>query len=185
MVIGIDYFRPLKPTERDAADALLSEAFGGQEETLLVHRLRADGDMWSETVTCLDGEIAGYMALSRMQSPEGWACLAPLAVQPRYQNGAGAPNPSHRQAFRVGSRMAGTLVSGLQMLAEDRRRERGLPHTIVVLGKRSFYERAGFSWERAQRLSSPYPIEHTLIARPGTDMPQETLIYPRAFNALG
>lgn len=56
------------------------------------------------------------------------------------------------------------------------------PHTIVVVGKPSFYERAGFSLGRAQQLSSPYPLSQTLIARRGDDIPEEELVYPRAFG---
>ncbi|WP_425406027.1 GNAT family N-acetyltransferase [Hwanghaeella sp.] len=185
MVVGIDYFPAMKATEVDIVDALLREAFGGREEADLVRRLRADGDMWHETVAHLNGEVAGYMALSRMRSPKGWACLAPVAVLPKYQNGAGAPDPSSRSAFRVGSRMVGMAVAGLASLRDAELEGRDLPHTVVVLGKRSFYERAGFSSARARRLVSPYPLEHTLIARPGDDVPEETLLYPRAFDALG
>jgi putative acetyltransferase len=54
----------------------------------------------------------------------------------------------------------------------------------VVLGKPSFYTRCGFSHPRAVRLTSPYGAEHTLIARPGDDSPDATLIYPAAFQGL-
>ena len=56
--------------------------------------------------------------------------------------------------------------------------------TTVVLGKPSFYARCGFSQSRAARLTSPYPIKNTLIARPGDDTPQDALIYPAAFNGV-
>ena len=56
--------------------------------------------------------------------------------------------------------------------------------TTVVLGKPSFYARCGFSSARAARLTSPYPIDHTLIARPGDDTPDESLLYPAAFNEV-
>lgn len=184
MVIGIDYFPKLKAEEYSEADRLIEQAFGVTEEVALVHRLRADGDMWWETAVHLQGELAGYMGLSRMVAPQGWACLAPLAVLPKYQNGAGAPNPSLTDYFRVGSRMAGAFAHTVTAFGGSAD-SKDVPAAVVVLGKRSFYERAGFSWHRARRLTSPYPLEHTLIATPGDDIPEATLIYPPAFESLG
>ena len=58
------------------------------------------------------------------------------------------------------------------------------PTTLVALGKPSFYTRCGFSQTRAAALTLPYPIQNTLIARPGDDIPNMRLIYPTAFNAV-
>jgi len=55
---------------------------------------------------------------------------------------------------------------------------------VVVLGQVGFYERAGFLQERAAQLTSPYPIENTLLAGPGKDTPQKTMQYPKAFEGL-
>ena len=56
---------------------------------------------------------------------------------------------------------------------------------VVVLGQVAFYERAGFSQARAQGLTSPYPLAHTMIAGPGTDVPVSALQYPKAFATSG
>lgn len=191
MVIGPDFSRGIRETDYDAVDSLLRAAFPTDAEARLVRQLRNDGDMWLEVVTPWMDRIGGYYALSRMRAPKHWVCLAPVAVWPEFQNGklaernpnmviGSANQDSYRRLWRFGSRMMQTLSDIFQ--APNRGPD--LPDTIVVLGKMSFYERAGFSQKRAAKLTSPYPIEHTLILRAGDDVPQETLIYPKAFEAL-
>lgn len=183
MVVGPDLARRPRPEEHDEIDALLRAAFGRAAEAELVRRLRADGDMWWEAVKPWAGVIGAYAALSRMREPEGWACLAPLAVLPRFQNGASGPwSEASSGAWRLGSRLA-SEVADLTTLSgsfEDRRR---MPAAIVVLGSVPFYERAGFSAARAANLRSPHPIGSTLLAAPGDDAPEATLVYPSAFDA--
>lgn len=169
MVVGPDFARQMRADEAEAVDALLHAAFPGPQEAGLVRGLRADGAMVAEFVMGGPLDLA-YAAISRMEAPPGWLCLAPVAVTPAAQ-GRG-----------IGSRLVRLVVEALRggilsTSGED------LP-TLVVLGKPSFYARAGFSLERAARLTSPYPIDHTLIARPGTDMPEARLVYPRAFDGL-
>ncbi|WP_028958559.1 GNAT family N-acetyltransferase [Sulfitobacter sp. 20_GPM-1509m] len=160
MLIGPDFSRELRRGEEDEVDALLRSAFDGPDEAELVHALRKAGAMAGESVATWDGRIAGYYALSHMIAPKGWLCLAPVAVSP------------DRQGHGLGRQMVG-------MLAEWAR----LSETyVVVLGQVSFYEQAGFSLARAQGLSSPYPLEHTMIAGPGTDVPAAALKYPKAFG---
>jgi len=182
LVVGPDTTRFAKPQDYAEIEALLVEAFGGHDEAMLVRQLRSDGSMWREEVKPWQGVIAGYLALSRMRAPEGWACLAPVAVLPKFQNGAAAPSKAMQRTFAVGTRLVRELVDSLDLFARWRSEGKDVPSTIVVLGKPSFYERAGFSLARAQRLTSPYPIDHTLIARPGDDVPEETLVYPPAFG---
>lgn len=169
--------QPARPADYQEIDALLTGAFGQTDEARLVRQLRADGDMWLELVARNEGVIAGYVALSRMQSPGGWACLGPLAVHPRFRNGATAPSPDQRDAFRIGTPLVRECVDALGT--------EGQPTTLVVLGEPGFYERAGFSRERARNLTTPYPSSHTLIARAGNDVPDEIVVYPRAFAAPG
>lgn len=167
--------RPAAPDDFAEIDALLHAAFGGPEEAALIARLRRDGDTWHERVMDWNGHVAGYFALTRMVAPRGWACLAPVAVRPEWQRGAlaiegtGAP-------WRIGTEMIRTLALAVQAGADD------MPGTVVVLGEPDFYGPAGFSLHRAQNLRSPYPIAHTLIARPGDDAPEATLVYPAAFG---
>ena len=132
------------------------------EEPAVDALLRAafDGEEEAAQVMAADGEIIAYLALSRMVAPKGWLCLAPVAVHPDWQG------------RRIGRRMVGLITEWARISGT----------TVVVLGQVPFYERAGFSAARAARLTSPYPIAHTLLAGPGTDAPEATLTYPRAFG---
>ncbi|MDQ2090208.1 GNAT family N-acetyltransferase [Marimonas arenosa] len=181
----------VEPQDHDEIDTLLRAAFPTDEEARLVHKLRADGDMWLEMKKSVGGRIAGYYAISRMRAPEGWGCLAPVAVLPAFQGGklveqnpnweaAAGDEECLRGPLRIGSRMMRELAAWHAMPGMAAY----LPETIVVLGEPSFYERAGFSRARAARLTSPYPIDFTLILRRGTDVPEGELVYPAAFSAL-
>ena len=185
MVIGPDVTTDASPEQFEEIDALLRAAFGRPEEAELVRRLRADSDIWAELVKSWGGRIAGYAALAQMREPEGWACLAPLAVLPRLQNAAAAPPPmagDHR--YRIGTQLASEIALWARQRDLTAKRDDRFPAAIVVLGSVPFYERAGFSAARAQNLRSPYPTENTLIAAPGDDAPAATLVYPRAFDGL-
>ncbi len=162
MPAGPDFMRPARATDHDAIDALLRAAFPGPEEAALVRALRGSGEMTLEMVMDWPDGLVGYLALSRMVAPAGWLALAPVAVAPQWQG------------KRLGSRMVASVVR-LMTIRQA---------TMVVLGKPSFYARAGFSQERAARLATPYPPDHTLIARPGMGSPAETLVYPAAFDGV-
>lgn len=162
MAAGPDFMRPLKPAEEAAADALLRAAFPGPEEAGLVRDLRAAGLIELELVLPWGNGLAGYLAFSKMTAPEGWLALAPVAIAPEWQ----------------GQRWGTRLVTAAMRLMAIK------GATTVVLGKPSFYARCGFSQPRALGLTSPYPINNTLIDRPGDDNPTETLIYPAAFNGV-
>ncbi|WP_323784414.1 N-acetyltransferase [Leisingera sp.] len=193
MGIGPDVLTGVTDAHYDGVEALLKAAFPTDAEARLVRQLRADGDMLYEFQTPWEGKIGGYFALSRMRAPEGWACLAPMAVRPEWQGGrlaegspdmqVGGPRDEVcRGPWRFGARMLQHLQSCYD--AAPAGVQEPLPGTIVVLGKPSFYGRHGFSLARAQKLSSPYPLEYTLILRRGDDTPEAELIYPRAFSAL-
>ncbi|MEM0990889.1 MAG: N-acetyltransferase [Pseudomonadota bacterium] len=183
--------RNVEDADFEAVDALLRAAFGGADEANLIRRLRADGDMWFEWQTPWHGEMAGYLAVSRMRAPQGWGCLAPVAVRPEWQRGrlvelyghtvVPATGADARYPWRIGSR----LISMLRHLIDDRlsMQNADLPSTLVVLGEPSFYERGGFSLAQTQGLTSPYPLSHTLLLRGDDDVPEETLVYPAAFDA--
>lgn len=156
-----DHARPMKSGEEDAVDALLRAAFDSSDEATLVQALRKSGDIAGETVLPMGDRIIGYYALSKMSGPKGWLCLAPVAIAP------------DMQGRNFGLRMMG-------MLTEWAKHSQ---NTIVVLGAPAFYERAGFSRARAQNLTSPYPIEHTMIVNADQDSPTETLVYAKPFGA--
>jgi putative acetyltransferase len=193
IVTGPDTLHDVAKAQFDEVDALLRAAFPTDAEARLVRMLRADGDMLYEFQKPWAGKIGGYFALSRMQEPAGWACLAPVAVRPEWQGGklaeispnreVGGPSEARaRSLWRFGSRMLREL-SGLYDIPSAGG-QAGLPVAIVVLGKPSFYARAGFSLERAQNLISPYPLDQTLILKQGDDVPQGRLIYPAAFSKI-
>jgi putative acetyltransferase len=151
---------PARVQEYDLIEDLLQAAFPGPEEAGLVRGLRATGAMVRELVTPRDGRIVAYGALSRMVEPEGWLCLAPLAVLPEVQ----------------GQGLGSYLVR--RLLAQE-------PEAvIVVLGDPVFYGRLGFSGARAARLQSDYPVSHLLIAGPGAEVPEARLVYPAAFDGV-
>ena len=154
------FLREMRGSELAQADQLLQAAFGGPDEAALVRRLRADRALAGEQVLPFEDRIVGYAALSEMRSPQGWLCLAPIAIAPDFQG------------FGHGRRMVG-------MLAEWARRSGVF---LVVLGDPAFYRRCGFSSERAAKLRAPYPASHLLLAGPGDSVPEETLEYPRAFG---
>jgi putative acetyltransferase len=175
--------RPLRQAEEAEVDALLRAAFPGPEEAGLVRDLRNAGDMVDELALPWRGRIGAYAAVSRMVAPENWFCLAPVAVWPDLQRGAGAEG----EAVHLGSRLVRGIVetySSKEMLGARGCPKGDGPVTLVVLGKPSFYSRAGFSHRRAARLNSPYPVASTLILRPGDDLPSETLVYPQAFASV-
>ena len=173
----------LRPEDAGEVDALLRAAFPGPEEAALVRQLRADGAMASERIIRWQGRIGAYAAISRMAAPEGWFCLAPVAVLPEWQGGAlAAGRPRLEAAFHLGSRIVRETVETFASRPVRNVTERGLVPTLVVLGDPRFYARCGFSLERAARLVSPYPVDHTLIARPGDDVPEAKLVYPAAFG---
>ena len=160
MRIGREFCREMRAGEEIAVADLLTAAFAGPDEARLVDQLRRDGAMAGEMVQPSGDSIIGYYALSAMRGPKGWLCLAPVAVHPDHQD------EGH------GRRMIGQLAEWARLSQQH----------VVVLGQVEFYERAGFSAARAARLTSPYPIENTLLAGPGSDAPEATLIYPKAFG---
>ena len=151
------------PDRAQAVDTLLRAAFETGDEAELVHRLRRDGDMAHEALVCTRGILRGYAALSHMQAPSGWLCLAPVATDPAFQ--------------RRG------IGSGAVRLALDWAADRGAH--VVVLGDPGFYGARGFSSARAAGLTSPYPVSHTLLAGPGAGAPVATLLYAAAFSDMG
>lgn len=109
---------------------LLTRAFPGQEEAILVQRLRADNSFQQELsiVAEENGKITGHIMFSQAALWEGGhahsvAALAPLAVLPEFQ----------RQGI------------GGKLIEEGKRRCRSLGYPLVFLfGHPSYYPRYGF-----------------------------------------
>ncbi len=157
------FTRDAREADHDAIDRLLIASFGGAEEAQLVRDLRADGAIWQETVMPWGDEMAGYLAISRFVAPEGWLCLAPVAVHPDWQ-GAG------RGQF---------MVEGA---VEEFSKK--LNRYMVVVGDGKFYRRCGFLATRAARLTSPFGTKNTLLVGPEMSVPAEMLVYPKPFLKL-
>lgn len=143
---------------------LLTEAFGGEGEAKLVDSLRADGDLAIALVADIDGEIAGYAALSVLKSPPRSLALAPVAVAPA------------RQRQGVGS----------ALIEQTLRRARAVEGRMVfVLGAPNYYARFGFSADAAASFDSPYAGEHFMaIALTETPAPAAPVLYSRRFAEL-
>ena len=154
------FIRAATDHDMAAIDALLTAAFGGTEEVALVHALRQAGAMRGEQVIPLGDGLIGHYALSAMVAPRGWLCLAPVAIAPDWQG------------MGHGRRMVAQLAAWADQTATP----------VVVLGQPDFYGKAGFSSAAAHNLTSPYPVDHTLLAGVGDTAPVATLRYPAAFG---
>jgi putative acetyltransferase len=155
------HIRDLKRGEEDAVDVLLNAAFSGPNEVALVRKLRKSGEIAGEQVLPLGDEIIGYYALSQMVTPKGWLAVAPVAIRPDMQRRG------------LGRRMMGMLSEWARLA--------NVP--VVVVGAPAFYETAGFSRELTADLTSPYPLEQTMLAGVSA-APTQTLTYSRAFDGL-
>lgn len=149
-------------TQAGQVSALLRSAFPTGAEADLVARLRAEGRLVREFTESGPEGLIGYAALSAMEAPGGWLCLAPVAVAPSAQGrGIGKRLSRAARDWAVAQRLF-----------------------VVVLGDPGFYGACGFSQARASRLTSPYPVSHTLLAGPGDEAPAAALVYPRAFSEI-
>ena len=154
------FIRPATSDDIPAISSLLTAAFADPAEAALVAQLRRDGAMRGEQVIPLGADIIGYYALSAMVAPKGWLCLAPVAIAPDWQ-GRGH-----------GRRLIAQLAAWADRTATP----------VVVLGQPAFYGKAGFVQAAARNLTSPYPVDHTLLAGVGDAAPTATLTYPAAFG---
>lgn len=158
--------RIVRPADHAAIAAVTDAAFGGPAESLILKRLRADGDMLFELVELDGDEITGHVAFSRLwaDSVQLFAALAPLSIRPDRQNQGG------------GGRLT---RAGLDLAKEFG------AHAVMVLGHPTYYPRFGFSREAAARVASPYsnsPAFMALALEPGAlDLPL-TVAYPDAFK---
>ena len=140
----------------------VADAFGWELEADLVDGLRAAGCLAVSLAALRGGEVCGYAALSRLQSPPRALALAPVAVRKEAQgNGIG---------------------SALIRAATAKARELGFG-AIFVLGAPAYYGRFGFSAAAAEGFASPYAgpnfMALHLTPRPIAPSP---VIYPEAFG---
>ena len=159
--------RPERPDDAAAVRALLDAAFGGDTESKVVERLRADGDFVLSLVAENGEGIAGYAGFPRLvlrldERNVPVAGLAPVGVSP----------PLQRRG--IGSAL---IRDGLARLRD--RAER----LVFVLGDPAYYGRFGFTVMEGfvSRYAGPY--FQTLILAP--DAPKAGRVsYPSAFDGL-
>lgn len=159
-------------SDRAAIRAINEAAFGGKDESALVDSLREHGYAIVSMVAELDRRVVGHVMFSRMwiETADGLlpaVALAPVAVLPQFQ--------------RRG--IGGQLIrGGLELL-------RGQGEKIVtVVGNAAYYERFGFSTERARLLQSPFPSEAfmALELSPGAlEGVEGPVVYSPAFGLDG
>ena len=151
--------RPEEPSDFAAIGAVNRSAFPGEDEALLVERLRADGDLLASLVAeCSEG-IVGHVAFSKLRllgeaGEEQAVALAPVAVLPARQNQG------------VGSAL---IRAGLELFRD---------RLVVVLGDTAYYPRFGFRPEHAAALRCAWSGPHLMATRPAAG----ELIYAGGFS---
>lgn len=144
-------------------------AFGRSEEADLVDRLRHEAAVLASFVAEFDDRVIGHILFSRMLIEAAHeaipsVALAPLAVLPTHQRRG------------VWSRL---VQFGLAWLLA--RGER----SVLVLGHPQYYQRFGFSTDRARLLRSPFPPDAFMaleLVPDALDGIRGTVKYPAAFG---
>ncbi len=164
-------FRQAERQDWPGIRRLLIDAFGRENESDLVERLRASRNIAGEYIAVLAGRPAAYVAFTGLsvsldQKPLRAVGLAPLAVA------------SELEGKGLGLRI---MRFGLESM-------RGLGYSaIFVLGDPAYYGRMGFSEKIAARFRSPGPGGHYLALEfePGALRGEHGQSdWPEAFSAL-
>jgi len=128
------------PEDPLAIRSIQEAAFGRRHEADLVDALRSEGVVLVSLVAELDARIVGHILFSRMSIETtdksiAAVALAPLAVIPKFQ----------RQGI-------GTMLTahGLDWLREQSEQ------IVLVLGHPDYYQRFGFSTDKARLIESPF-----------------------------
>ena len=152
-----------------AVRAVNEAGFGRTDEADLVDRLRNEGVVLASFVAEQNGRVVGHILFSRTliettNESVPSVALAPIAVLPPDQ-GRG-----------IGSQL---VRFGLEWLLT--RGER----SVLVLGHPHFYERFGFSTDRARMLTTPFPPDAFMaleLVAGALDGIRGTVRYPAAFG---
>jgi putative acetyltransferase len=156
---------PEKPEDTKTIQALIALAFGQEDEAVLVDKLRENGDLTHSLIARDEtGNIIGYLALSRLKSPEKSLALAPVAVHPAHQK-QGIGDALIRKAI------------------DDARKEGEA--LIFVLGDPAYYTRFGFSTETAAPFDCLYAGPYFMARELGEKSAEIAPVhYADAFGAL-
>lgn len=157
--------RPATAADRDGIHRLVDDAFGRQDEALLVDRLRLSGDAAIELVAVDAGDLVGHVLFSHLRAPFRALALAPLAVR------------QDRRRASIGARLVG---AGLQRAAREGWR------AVFVLGDTAYYGRFGFDADLAAGFRCRYAGPHLMATALGGALPTISgqVDYPAAFAAL-
>jgi putative acetyltransferase len=133
--------RPETPDDRASIREIHRQAFGQDDEGILVDVLREQGYSRVSLVAVEDGLAIGHLLFNDLPivTPDRTVpalALAPLAVVPAHQRRG------------IGSAL---VTRGLKTCADQGHK------IVVVLGHPDFYPRFGFSAARARALASPFP----------------------------
>ena len=144
MIIIMVMIRAEKKEDVDAIHWVNRQAFGQEDEAVLVQRIRESSGFIPELslVAVRDSKVVGHILFSRIHidTPKGDVAilsLAPMAVLPEFQNSG------------IGSKL---VREGLKKCRE-------MGHTIVVvIGHPEYYPRFGFVPARKKGLDLRFPV---------------------------
>ena len=165
------HIREEQPEDFEAIRAVNDAAFGGEDESALIDRLRDDDLLVVSLIAEEYGEIVAHIAFSELEVTSNdhnctirAAALAPMAVAPTHQR------------LGIGSEL---VRQGIEIC-----REKGI-EAVVVVGHERFYPRFGFSAEIAECLKSPFSGQFFMVLaiKQGVfDDFSGFVIYPGAFG---
>lgn len=148
---GLDWeLRSYQPSDQASVRRLLTAGFETIAEADLAEKLRAEAYSEIELVAASQGEIVGYVILSRMAKPGGALGLGPVATK----------------AGLEGMGVASSLIESALALAAAADWQ-----LVFLLGEPRFYERFGFSAEDAARFESAYNSPYWQVALLSEDAP--------------
>lgn len=158
--------RPETTDDIASVRAVVTVAFGHDDEADLVDRLRIDGDAPIALVAEADGAIVGHILFSPIIFSDGAraAALAPIAVLPSLQSQG------------IGSALIEHGVEACRTAGFD---------AVIVLGDPAYYSRFGFSADVTRNLDAPFsgdPFMGLELAPGSLAGSTATVRYARAFG---
>ena len=134
--------RPETPEDVDSICYVNAQAFGQEDESKIIEKLRNHGVLMVSLVAVQDGQIVGHIAFSPVAVESGLSsfeavALAPMAVLPAYQRKG------------IGSLMVRAGLEECRHLGHE---------IIVVLGHPDYYPRFGFVLARSKGIDCEFEV---------------------------